>query len=88
MGWMCPPAMAIGRAVGMPQRCSGMLRGCFGCANAAVLPILLSVKQGQDIYLVGQLLLPPSCIRHICTEQRSCSHGAARANAELSIVSY
>ena len=81
MGWMCPPAMAIGRAAGMLQR-------CCGCANAAALPMLLGAKQGQDVYLAGQLLPPPPYISYICTKQRSCSYSAAYTNVELSIIFY
>jgi hypothetical protein len=56
---------------------AGMLRGCCGHTTAAALPMVLGAKQGQDMYLAGQMLPPPSAIRHACTEQRSCSHGAA-----------
>src|SRR5437016_5486280 len=55
MGWMCPPAMAIGMST--------------NGANAAALPILLGAKQDQDVYLVGQL--QPSILQQPCTEQRS-----------------
>ena len=68
MGWTWPLDMAIGKATilvllgaaGMPWRCHCCVATSYDRCCTALL--LLGAKQGQDVYLAGQLL--PSFLRH------------------------
>lgn len=68
-----------------------MMRRCCGGVIAAELLLQLGAKQGENVYLAGQLL--PSFLSYTCAEQRLCNHACCRyvvtcyeptcANAEL-----
>ena len=66
------------------------------CGDAVVMPMLLGAKQGQDVYLAGQLL-PSSLDTPIRTvnfatthlvDMLSLCHDLMSVNVELIVVSY